>query len=171
MTMIEDKQMTIAWHVEDLNLEIPHIDGRVVTSIIEWFHVHDYLSMYLDFQYQGKVQIMIVMFLKTTVTEIPGVISGIVAATPGAPHLFDAHDNKECKPLGKTSARVFHHPHPVAQMPLMTITRCRCDAAKAVVFLFICNWVRYPGEDDFCKLKRSLKCLSLRGIVCILTTT
>ena len=65
--MINKKQCTILWHVDDL--KISHIDAAVNTEVIEMINkefgkealltinrgkVHDYLSMTLDFMEEGK---------------------------------------------------------------------------------------------------------------------
>jgi hypothetical protein len=68
--IINGKQCTILWHVD--NLQISHIDPDVNTDIIEMIDnefgkvapftitrgwIHDYLGMTLDFSEQGKVKI------------------------------------------------------------------------------------------------------------------
>ena len=95
--MINGKQMTITWHVDDL--KISHLDEMEVTRIIEWFKgiygkvrvsrgkKHDYLGMNLDFTEKGKLRISMVPFLKKVVEEFPEAITGS-ATTPAAAHLF-----------------------------------------------------------------------------------
>ena len=68
--MIDGKQCTIVWHVDDL--KISHIDPEAVTTMIKLIDsefgkespitvtrgkVHDYLGMILDHSTKGKVEI------------------------------------------------------------------------------------------------------------------
>ena len=70
--MINGKQCTIGWHVDDL--KISHIDSQVVDNILNKLYerygkeapmvtkrgkIHDYLGMMLDYNIDGKVQITI----------------------------------------------------------------------------------------------------------------
>ena len=67
--MIEGKQCTILWHVDDIKLS--HIDDEVNEEIIEKLNgvygkeaplvvtrgkVHDYFGMTLDYSVDGKIQ-------------------------------------------------------------------------------------------------------------------
>ena len=78
--MINGKQMTIVWHVDDL--KISHVDSREVTKIINWFKskyedknigemkasrgkVHDYLGMVLDYSIAGEVKVSMVAYIKS----------------------------------------------------------------------------------------------------------
>ena len=68
--MINGKQYTIGWRVDDL--KISHVDSEVVDDIFNnlderygkeapmvttWGKIHDYLGMALDYNIDGKVQI------------------------------------------------------------------------------------------------------------------
>eukprot|EP00978_Attheya_sp_CCMP212_P046655 scaffold403813_cov59-Attheya_sp.AAC.2 len=74
--MIDDKQCTIVWHVDDL---ISHVDSNVVGDIIEDLDgvfgneapltikrgkTHDYLGMTLDFSTSGKAKIFMVDYIQ-----------------------------------------------------------------------------------------------------------
>jgi hypothetical protein len=67
--MIEGKQCTILWHVDDIKLS--HVDDEVNEEIIEKLNgvygkeaplvvtrgkVHDYFGMTLDYSVDGKIQ-------------------------------------------------------------------------------------------------------------------
>jgi hypothetical protein len=67
--MVDGKQCTIVWHVDDL--KILHLDPNAVTSIIKLIDdefgkeapitvtqgkIHDYLGMTLDYTEKGKVK-------------------------------------------------------------------------------------------------------------------
>ena len=68
--MINGKQLTIGWHVDDL--KISHVDSEVVDDILNKLDesyikeasmvttrgkMHDYMGMTLDYNIDGKVQI------------------------------------------------------------------------------------------------------------------
>ena len=72
--IIESKQCTIYWHVDDL--KISHVNPKVVDSVLVWLEKkfgklvtnrgkrHSYLGVYLDFQKDGPVGISIVEYLR-----------------------------------------------------------------------------------------------------------
>jgi hypothetical protein len=88
--IINDKQMTICWHVDDLF--IGHVDPIVVTSFLDWLaqrydtddkklnvirgHKHDYLGMNLDFSTTGEVQIDMIPYIKKISEAFPEKITG-----------------------------------------------------------------------------------------------
>ena len=129
--MINGKQMTITWHVDDL--KISHVDALKVMRIIEWFKsiygnvrvtrgkVRDYLGMHLDYSDRGKVKTKtsMVPFLKTVIEEFPEEITGSATTTSAASHLFDVRDDVDCILLDEKWARAFHHA--VAQLLFATI--------------------------------------------------
>ena len=83
--IINGKQMTICWHVDDLF--IGHVDPTVVTSFLDWLaqrydtddkklnvvrgHKHDYLGINLDFSISGAVQIDMIPYIKKSMTLSP----------------------------------------------------------------------------------------------------
>ena len=76
--IINGKQLTICWHVDDLFLG--HKDPTVVTNFLNWLAkhydtnikklnvtqgpTHDYLSMNLDFSNKGEVRIDMIPYIK-----------------------------------------------------------------------------------------------------------
>jgi hypothetical protein len=81
--MINGKQCTIIWHVDDLKLS--HIDSTVVDNIIALLEqefgneapltvtrgkVHDYLGMQLDFNTPGKLIVSMVPYIKSMLAEM-----------------------------------------------------------------------------------------------------
>jgi hypothetical protein len=77
--MIDGKQCTILWHVDDLKLS--HMDDAVVEEIISKLNerygkeaplvvtrgkVHDYLGMTLDFSVKGKVKVITTQTISRT---------------------------------------------------------------------------------------------------------
>ena len=82
--MINGKQCTILWHVDDLR--ISHVDSNVVTDIIAEINqefgkeapitvkrgkVHDYLGMTLDYSKKGKVMVKMLDYVENMLRDIP----------------------------------------------------------------------------------------------------
>jgi hypothetical protein len=82
--MIDGKQCTILWHVDDL--KISHVDAEVKTSIIELINdefgkeapititqglVHQYLGMTLDYSEKGKVKIKMIDYVEKMLKDLP----------------------------------------------------------------------------------------------------
>ena len=78
------KQMTVVWHVDDLN--ISHENGDTVDALIKNLSkqygkeadltthrgkVHEYLGMKLDYRKQGKVKIDTTDYLKKILDDLP----------------------------------------------------------------------------------------------------
>jgi hypothetical protein len=120
--IINDKQMTICWHVDDLF--IGHVDPIVVTSFLDWLaqrydtddkklnvirgHKHDYLGMNLDFSTTGEVQIDMIPYIKKISEAFPEKITG-VQSTPAGDRLFQVRPPTEATFLSEEQARAFHH--------------------------------------------------------------
>ena len=116
--MINGKQCTILWHVDDL--KISHVDPAVNTTIIELINtefgkeapititrglVHDYLGMTLDYTKPGKVMIKMIDYVKKMLADLPPEMDG-VAPTPAATHLFTIDDNQP--KVDKARGQFFH---------------------------------------------------------------
>jgi hypothetical protein len=99
--IINGKQCTILWHVDDL--KISHVDPMVVTEIIALLSkefgneapltvsqglTHEYLGMTLDYTEEGVVKIDMQQYVQNILDEMPADMSG-TAPTPAANHLFD----------------------------------------------------------------------------------
>jgi hypothetical protein len=162
--MINGKQCTILWHVDDL--KISHIDSTVVTDVIAMLSAefgkeapltisrgatHEYLGMTLDFTEKGVAKIDMSKYVENIITEMPEDMAG-VCPTPAASHLFEV--NTEAEKLDETKKEFFLHV--VAQL-LFLCKRARPDIQTAVAFL--CTRVQYPDIDDYKKLVRVIKYL------------
>jgi Reverse transcriptase (RNA-dependent DNA polymerase) len=162
--MINGKQCTILWHVDDL--KISHVDADVVTDVIAMLSsefgkeapltvtrgaIHEYLGMTLDFTEKGVAKIDMSKYVNNIIAEMPADMAG-VCPTPAANHLFDV--NAEAEKLDDTKKEFFHHV--VAQL-LFLCKRARPDIQTAVAFL--CTRVQYPDVDDYKKLVRVIKYL------------
>ena len=100
--MINGKQCTITWHVDDL--KISHVDSKVVDDIIKMLESiygpmtisrgkkHTYLGMDFDFSEDGICTVSMVNYLEETVDDFSVLIDGKVS-TPAAMHLFIISDN------------------------------------------------------------------------------
>jgi hypothetical protein len=99
--MINGKQMTICWHVDDLF--IGRKDHKVVSDTISSLQnqyetpdkplkatcgpTHDYLGTNIDFSTPMNVSYDMIPYLKKVITEFPPKNMG-VASTPAADHLY-----------------------------------------------------------------------------------
>jgi hypothetical protein len=107
--MVNGKQHTIAWHVNDL--KISHVDTKVVDSLIDDLDhefgketplsksrgkIHDYLGMTLDFSINGQVMVTMINYIKMICMDLPKEMVGS-ATTPAASHLFRI-DNENAAP-------------------------------------------------------------------------
>ena len=162
--IINGKQCTILWHVDDL--KISHIDPDVNTDIIEMIgnefgkeapltitrgRIHDYLGMTLDFSEQGKVKIKMLDYVEKMLADLPAEMSG-EAPTPAANHLFTVDENQT--KVDEKKAQFFHT---YVAKALFLCKRARPDLQTAVAFL--CTRVKSCDEDDYKKLIRMLQFL------------
>ena len=165
--MINGKQCTILWHVDDL--KISHVDQAVVDEILAALDgeygqiapititrgkVHDYLGMLIDYSEEGKVKFSMVDYISKMLMEMPDddIFRGS-APTPAASHLFQVR-SEGTEHLPKDKADVFHHM--VAKL-LFLSQRARPDIKTAVSFL--CTRVKSPDMDDWKKLARVMRYL------------
>jgi hypothetical protein len=161
--VINGKQCTIGWHVDDL--KISHVESAVVDQVISMLNaefgneapmnisrgkVHDYLGMTLDFSKPGEVTVDMMDYVKTIIAGMPGDMAGI-ARTPVPAHLFVVNDNPV--PLNKSMAEVFHR---MVMQLLYLCQRGRPDIRTAISFL--CRRSS-PDEDDYKKLTRVMRYL------------
>jgi hypothetical protein len=163
--MINGKQCTIVWHVDDL--KISHVDENEVTGVIEKINdefgkeapitvhrgkVHDYLGMTLDFSKPKKVKVNMTDYLEDLLADAPADMRG-EAATPAANHLFEVNTEDPVL-LDEERATIFHH---IVAKTLFLCKRARPDVQTAVAFL--CTRVKAPDEDDYKKLTRMIQYL------------
>ena len=162
--MIDGKQCTVLWHVDDL--KISHVDSKVNTEVIRMIdeefgkeapititrgQVHDYLGMTLDYTEKGKVKIKMIDYVQKMLADLPDDMAG-EAPTPAANHLFDVDDNqtKVCE----KKAQFFHT---YVAKALFLCKRARPDIQTAVAFL--CTRVKSCDEDGYKKLTRMIQFL------------
>jgi hypothetical protein len=162
--MIDGKQCTILWHVDDL--KISHVDPDVNTDLIALINakfgkeapltitrgrIHDYLGMTLDYSEKGKVKIKMIDYVEKMLADLPPEMDGD-APTPAANHLFAVDDNQP--KVDEQKAQFFHT---YVAKTLFLCKRARPDLQTAVAFL--CTRVQSCNEGDYKKLTRMLKFL------------
>lgn len=162
--MINGKQCTIGWHVDDL--KISHVDSAVVDHVIDLLDgefgeeeplsksrgkVHDYLGMILDFSVDGAVTVDMTDYVRTVIADMPKDMEG-TNATPAASNLFAV--NQDPVLLSREKADVFHR---MVMQLLYLCQRGRPDLQTAISFL--CRRTSAPDEDDYKKLTRVMRYL------------
>jgi len=162
--MINGKQCTIIWQVDDL--KISHVDKNVVEDVLKLLNdkfgkespvtttrgkVLEYLGMTLDYTTKGKVKISTYKYLDKLFVELPSDMNRSVK-TPVVSHLYNV--DKESAKLLEEMAQLFHHL--VAKL-LYLSHRTRQDIQTTVVFL--CTRVQSPDLDDYKNLARVMQYL------------
>ena len=164
--MINGKQFTVVWHVDDLKLS--HVDKNVVSKMIEWFKEvfedkeiglvkvsrgkeHKFLGMNFKFN-DDKVSIEMKSYVQDMIDTCPEKITS-KAVTPAAAHLFKVRE--DCGKLDDKKASVFHT---VTAKGLFLSKRARPDILTTIAFLS--TRVKEPDEDDWKKMIRLLNYLN-----------
>ena len=155
--MINEKQCTIIWYVDDMKLS--HIKqnvlegladklnskyGQVMPLVIHQGKVHDYLGMTIDYSKDGKVKFSMPDYVEGVLDGAPPDMDGI-AITPAASNLFNIwHDADK---LDDKCAKIY--PHITAQL-LYLCQHAQPDLQTAVAFLT--TRVTHPDVNDWKKL-------------------
>ena len=163
--MIEGKQCTIAWHVDDVKMSHTKQEmlENLLTSLNEEFgkeapltvtrgKIHDYLGMTFDYTIPGKVKITMPDFVLGVLDECPEDLMKGPSSTPAANHLFNV--DPECKKLGNEKASRVHH---LMAKLLYLSKHAWPDLQTAVSFLT--TRVREPDKDNYKKLGQCLQYL------------
>ncbi|KAL7562441.1 hypothetical protein ACA910_020582 [Epithemia clementina (nom. ined.)] len=107
--MINGKQHTVTWHVDDLKSS--HVDPKVNDEFANWLETkygdpkvgkvkaergkrHDYLAMKLDFSIPGEAKIDMTDYVKTMVEDFPEELEGRTS-TPWNEHLFKVNEKSK----------------------------------------------------------------------------
>ena len=118
--MVNGKQHTITWHVDDLKSS--HIDPRVNDQFIQWLNdtygaisevkavrgkIHDYLGMTLDYSTPGQVSVDMSDYVAKMVYEYSQEdLTGSSATSPWNEHLFKV--DPKSQQLDKMEREMFH---------------------------------------------------------------
>ena len=169
--MINGKQHTISWHVDDLKSS--HVDPKVNDDFHKWLQAeygavkevtatrgkkHVYLGMLLDFSTKGKVKIDMQDYVKDMIDDFPTKLEG-KTSTPANEHLYDVSKGKKLSPL---KAEAFHTY--VAKALFLTM-RARPDIRLVVAFL--CTRVKEPTTYDWAKLVKLMNFLYVTKEDCL----
>ena len=116
--MIDGKQCTILWHMDDLKLS--HVKQQVLEDIANKLNakygqqtpliihrgkIHDYLGMTIDYSEDGKVKFMMFDYMEGILDEVPADMDGS-AVTPAALDLFTVKADTD--KLDDTRADTYH---------------------------------------------------------------
>jgi hypothetical protein len=163
--VIDGKQCTIVWHVDDL--KVSHMDAEVVSDVIEMVRkefgnhkpltvqrglLHDYLGMTIDLSVKGKVMITMIDFIEKMLEEIPEDMDG-EKQSPARDHLFQVNEDEDIK-LEEVKRMIVHRN--TAKL-LFLSQRARPDVQTATSFL--CTRVKEADTDDYKKLARVMQYL------------
>ena len=131
--MVNGKQMTICWHVDDLKAS--HMDGLELTKFVHKMakiygdeitvrrgSCHDYLGMDLDYSLSGKVHMSMIKYIDKVFDDFPEVIKKS-SSTPAADHLFTIRDPEETERQGKWLSEELaeHFHHAVVQLLFLSV--------------------------------------------------
>ena len=147
--MIDGKQCTTLWHVDDL--KISHMDPAVVTAILNLINtdygtispltvtrgkVHGYLGMTIDFSCEGKVNFTMIEYIDNILQDLPDDMRGH-ANTPAANHLFETNTD-DPNLLDKAESN---------QNSSITGQRNSCTYRNEHAWISNCLWRAYARES------------------------
>jgi Reverse transcriptase (RNA-dependent DNA polymerase) len=160
--MIDGKQCTIAWYVDDT--KISHADPAVVSQIIDQLEErfgkmtvtrgkkHVFLGMNVTYTPHGTAEIIMRDYLEEAIAESKLDVRR-TASSPARRDLFEI--DEASPPLEADDAEVFHS---VVAKLLYVSLRARGDILLAISFL--CTRVSKCTKQDQAKLKRVLEYLN-----------
>jgi hypothetical protein len=136
MMMKGGKQLTVAWHVDDLMVSckddfelrkflcyLANIYGPKLS--MHTGRKHDYLGVDMEFWEDGVLEVSMFKYSNNVIEDFPEIIRGR-AATPAHDKLFEIRDDDAMK-LNEEQALAFHHT--VAQLLFMA-TRARREISR-----------------------------------------
>ena len=161
--MVNGKQHTITWHVDDVKSS--HVDPKVNDEFHEWCekmygsdetgHVkvvrgktHDYLAMVLDYSQEDKLRIDMRYYVKDMLEKFPEDVEAIKKA-PWSDKLFKVDEKSNI--LEDSRKAIFHT---FVMKAMFLCKRGRPDIGIAICFL--ASRVTKPNENDWNKLVRVL---------------
>jgi hypothetical protein len=161
--MIDGKQHTVTWHVDDLKSS--HMDPRVNDKFHIWCEkvygsdalghvkvvrgkIHDYLAMILDFSISGAMKLDMIYYIIQMIKDFPYDLKSITT-NPWTEKLFKV--NTESKNLDDERRAVFHT---FVMKAMFLCKRARPDINPAIGFLS--SRVKEPNEGDWNKLLKTM---------------
>ena len=161
--MIQGKQHTVTWHVDDLKSS--HIDPKINDQFLAWLKKkyasdkigeikatrgkkHDYLAMTLDFSTTGVLQVDMTQYVKKMLQDFPVKFKGKYKC-PWSENLFKVEEISDKLPQDKV--KIFHT---FVMKGMFLCKRARQDLLPGIVFL--ASRVKEPNEAEWKKLLRML---------------
>jgi hypothetical protein len=163
--IIDGKQMTICWHVDDLKAS--HVKVKVMNRMIRYLRqeyesifedgsgamvvsrgkIHKYLGMTLDYTVRGQVRISMFDYVDEILTAFDKAErKGAGTKSSAAPdNLFTV--NEDCEKIPPEKIVQFHN---LVAKTLYATKRARPDTCTSIAFLT--TRVRAPDKDDWKKL-------------------
>ena len=160
--VVNGKQLTIVWYVDDL--KVSHENADVVTDTIEILKaefgkqsaltvrrgkIHDYLGIQFDFSKAGKVVMTMNDYISELIEETPDDLLKGTATSPAGNYLMNVNPN--CKQLDSETAAIYHR----LTAKLLYLAKRVCPDLQPTVS-FLCTRVQSPDTDDWKKLGRCL---------------
>jgi Reverse transcriptase (RNA-dependent DNA polymerase) len=162
--IINGKQCTILWHVDDLKLshveqdvlediaaKIDNKYGQQAPIVIHRGKIHDYLGMTIDYSEEGKVKFMMPDYVDGILEEAPADMDG-VSVTPATLDLFTITEGSDT--LDGERSDTYHR---LTAKLLYLCKRARPDLQPTVAFLT--TRVVQPTVEDWKKLARGIRYL------------
>jgi len=170
--MIDRKQMTICWHVDDLKAS--HVKIKVMDRMIKYLRqeyesifedgsgrmvvsrgkIHKYLGMTLDYSVRGQVKISMFEYIDEILTAFDKAEpkGGGTKSSAAPDNLFTI--NEDCEKISQEKVVQFHN---LVAKTLYATKRARPDTCTAISFLT--TRVREPDTDDWKKLCHMMRYL------------
>ena len=116
--MANGSQMTVVWHVDDLN--VSHVSNFKTTKFACYLdkiygglalkigNVHNYLGVELDLFIDGKVKVSIIPDLNDILRDFQEHL-GTASASPADKNMLKVQPKEEARPLPEEQAVAFHH--------------------------------------------------------------
>jgi hypothetical protein len=162
--MVDGKQHTIAWHVDDIKSS--HLFKKVNDEFLKWLEKtygedgigtvkttrglkHDYLAMVLDFSVKGKLRLDMTEYIINMVKDWEKLL-GVTLGENKAPWSANLFKVDEKSPPLKTQRREIFHTFVMKGM--FVCKRARQDVQPGIVFLS--SRTSKPNEGDWKKLVR-----------------
>ena len=160
--IINDKQHTVTWHVDDLKSS--HVDPKFNNEFFKWLEktygdpeiapvkatrgkVHDYLAMKLDYTEDGKLKVDMADYVVNMINDFPEKLS--LSNYPWNDNLFKVDESS--RKLSKENREIFHT---FVAKALFLCKRARPDIQPAIAFLT--TRVKAPDEQDWFKLNKMM---------------
>jgi hypothetical protein len=161
--VVNEKQHTITWHVDDLKSS--HVDPKVNDKFAIWCEstygsddlgnvkvvrgkVHDYLAMIMDYTQDGALKIDMKYYIKAMLEDFPYEVKATKVA-PWTERLLKVQ--LDAKKLEEERRSIFHT---FVMKAMFLCKRARPDIDQAISFLS--SRVRDANEGDWNKLLRVL---------------